>query len=107
MQLFHAMVAKCDKSSYGAVGLEVGGMGCIKAANQLILEDEGEWREIGIFLQELEGDIGKIVCHSAGNQHCIVLVGIMSPCLVTWCHQLSHRRHGTVGNLDLTPLLAW
>ena len=42
-------------------GLEVGGMCRVKAANQLISEDEGEWREIGIFLQEQEGDVGKTI----------------------------------------------
>ena len=38
-----------NKSSCGAAGLEVGGVGCIEAVNQLILEDEGERRKIGIF----------------------------------------------------------
>ena len=42
-------------------GLEVGGMGHIEAANQLILEDAGEWRKIGIFFQRQKGDIGKSI----------------------------------------------
>ena len=41
-----------NESSYEAVGLEVVGMGCIKAANQLISEDEGEQRKIEIYFQE-------------------------------------------------------
>ena len=44
-----------NESSCGVAGLEVGGMGCIKAADQFISEDEGEWRKIGIFFQKRKG----------------------------------------------------
>ena len=38
-----------DKSSNGAADFEVGIVCCIKAANQLIPKDEGEWRKVRIF----------------------------------------------------------
>ena len=50
-----------DESSYGTTGLEVSGMGCVKAADQFIPMDEGEWRKIGVFFQERKGDVGKII----------------------------------------------
>ena len=50
-----------NKSSYGAAGLEVIGMSCIKAANQLIPKDEGEWRKVRIFFQERKRDVRKII----------------------------------------------
>ena len=50
-----------NKSSYGAVGLEVGDVGCIEAADQFILADEGEWRKIGIFFQEQKGEVRKSI----------------------------------------------
>ena len=53
----------------GAAGLEVGGMSCIKAANQLTLEDEGERRKIGIFSQEQKGDARKSIKRGQTVEH--------------------------------------
>ena len=47
-----------DESSYGAVGLEVSGMGCVKAADQFIPMDEGERRKIRVFFKEQKGNVG-------------------------------------------------
>ena len=41
----------------------------VKAANQLISEDEGGWREIGIFLQEWERDVGKTIKRQRAAKH--------------------------------------
>ena len=62
MRLFHGGKAEeHDESSYGTTGLEVSGMGCVKAADQFIPMDEGKWRKIGVFFQERKGDVGKII----------------------------------------------
>ena len=36
-------------------------MGCVKAANQLILKDEEKRWKIGVFLQKWEGNVRKII----------------------------------------------
>ena len=38
----------------------------------------------------------KLVCCTAGDQHCIVLADAVSPRLVTWCHQLTAHAEGVV-----------
>ena len=38
----------------------------------------------------------KLVCCTAGDQHCIVLTDAMLPCLVTWKHQLTAHTEGVV-----------
>ena len=69
MQLFHAMAAK-QKSD----------MGCIKAANQLILENEGERRKIGIFFQNWKGDVRKSIERQQMAKHNAPQLGALKAC---------------------------
>ena len=38
----------------------------------------------------------KLVCHTTGNLHCVVLTDAMLPCLVTWYHHLTAHAEGMV-----------